>query len=933
MKTFTRSTLCLLCATAPVNVGRQSLALTFLLSIVLTSVGTDSFAQLSRHWMTNELKAGSSNVEAYVAHALDRQNNLIILGINGTTTYPGGVPVSDTRITYYVLASSGTILTAKVINLGNNSLWDTPVELLTDKIGNSYILGKSTFSDKSSESFIAKITERGEVGWIVSKTGEQSIKDFTLGQDGNLYYVGTATEGGKTYVRTVKLSSDGSEVWDAEYFGRDNNGATAQTLEVDNNGGVFIATYSEKFIPTVGYETDVILAKYNAMDGREIFVESYKSGKISSLYDFETPVKILPCPSSDVYLISQQSDHYLSTQILIYRISNNGELTWLKGGGQFIDFSLNSPVAVFKDILLSEDESLVLHGMNARYRNFPEHFLTKFSSSGDRMWYRSYNEYDRSLLRQMTPHSLAVGESGDIAITGSTRFINVFNPFPPIYDDLETDVIQTILYNKDGEILWKEKGESLTGGFSFGYGVSFLADADLYLVQLESDASQGPPSYSHMLAMRYSAGCVSTLPATAGEDKYICNGEGVVLAAGGGVKYSWSPAEGLSRPDLSNTTANPSKTTTYTVTVTDECGNVDTDEVTVFVGEQPVNVKLYLPPMAKRVGWQVRTTADFGSFTNLQGANVRWTWGDGSNSTIAYTLPDHNRITGEHTYQKAGIYTIGLDLSKSCLRPTSDDYTQQMIIYDPEAGYVTGEGNIKNANAALRFMDRNRISSYTFSIGYAGAYSIQPQGYMKVMLNNKVEFSSTSIDWLVIDGNRAAWQGWGTINGMSYKFVSTIEDGGRQGKNDPFDKLRFQIWSAGGTLVFDNYSEGEEGLSLTQPLPKIIVGQVMINGNSPAILAQEQQKASVALSEEPVAYPNPFSSEVRLTFAPQEEGKYEVVLFDARGSLIGKIATGEARVGKAVTIEIDGTHLAEGIYFARLSVAGSAKTIKLLLQR
>ncbi|MBX2925408.1 MAG: PKD domain-containing protein [Chitinophagaceae bacterium] len=58
-----------------------------------------------------------------------------------------------------------------------------------------------------------------------------------------------------------------------------------------------------------------------------------------------------------------------------------------------------------------------------------------------------------------------------------------------------------------------------------------------------------------------------------GEDRTICAGNSVQLDAGyeAGVTYSWSPAAGLSNPNIYNPVATPTSTTTYTVTKT-RCG-------------------------------------------------------------------------------------------------------------------------------------------------------------------------------------------------------------------------------------------------------------------------------------------------------------------------------------------------------------------------
>ncbi|WP_197429299.1 Ig-like domain-containing protein [Winogradskyella endarachnes] len=88
-------------------------------------------------------------------------------------------------------------------------------------------------------------------------------------------------------------------------------------------------------------------------------------------------------------------------------------------------------------------------------------------------------------------------------------------------------------------------------------------------------------------------GCISTsevvvtvvppVIANAGEDVTICNGESVDLFATGGVLYDWGG--GISADSLH--TVAPNSTTTYSVTVTDDYGHMDTDTVTVFVNESP----------------------------------------------------------------------------------------------------------------------------------------------------------------------------------------------------------------------------------------------------------------------------------------------------------------------------------------------------------
>lgn len=78
------------------------------------------------------------------------------------------------------------------------------------------------------------------------------------------------------------------------------------------------------------------------------------------------------------------------------------------------------------------------------------------------------------------------------------------------------------------------------------------------------------------------------------QDQQICAGESVVLVAGEGSSYIWSPALGLSNPFIPNPIATPVSTTLYQVTITDDCGESFFDEVLIEV--LPDNFNLELGP-------------------------------------------------------------------------------------------------------------------------------------------------------------------------------------------------------------------------------------------------------------------------------------------------------------------------------------------------
>ncbi|GDX53097.1 hypothetical protein LBMAG27_21440 [Bacteroidota bacterium] len=104
-------------------------------------------------------------------------------------------------------------------------------------------------------------------------------------------------------------------------------------------------------------------------------------------------------------------------------------------------------------------------------------------------------------------------------------------------------------------------------------------------------------SYFVKLKVFTSFGCTDSLvqtitvnvppTANAGPDKIICVNGSAQISASGGVTYSWAPSTGLSATNISNPIANPTTTTTYTLTVADAVGCAGTDIVVVNVNPLP----------------------------------------------------------------------------------------------------------------------------------------------------------------------------------------------------------------------------------------------------------------------------------------------------------------------------------------------------------
>jgi gliding motility-associated-like protein len=125
--------------------------------------------------------------------------------------------------------------------------------------------------------------------------------------------------------------------------------------------------------------------------------------------------------------------------------------------------------------------------------------------------------------------------------------------------------------------------------------------------------------------------------ADAGQDKYVCPDIAIVIggspSAFGGYppyKYSWQPSTALSSATDPNPLASPSSNITYTLTVTDDSGQVRSDIIQVFLN--PIS---YVTA-GRDTSICENSNSYIGSFSNPPGITYSWSPGATLNdSTIA----------------------------------------------------------------------------------------------------------------------------------------------------------------------------------------------------------------------------------------------------------------------------------------------------------
>jgi hypothetical protein len=156
---------------------------------------------------------------------------------------------------------------------------------------------------------------------------------------------------------------------------------------------------------------------------------------------------------------------------------------------------------------------------------------------------------------------------------------------------------------------------------------------------------------------------------------------------------------------------------------------------------------------------------------------------------------------GVCAFSEPGVYAIQLTVRDDDGGSDTKLASGQVVIYEPAGGWVTGGGWIVSPLGA------NTIAPTTtgkLTFGFVARYqpgSTIPTGNAEFKLNvGKLDFRSTSLEWLVVGDTKAQLQGRGTVNGGGdYAFLVIAFDGGSG------DAVRIRIWQrVSGAVVYDS---------------------------------------------------------------------------------------------------------------------------------
>ncbi len=267
-------------------------------------------------------------------------------------------------------------------------------------------------------------------------------------------------------------------------------------------------------------------------------------------------------------------------------------------------------------------------------------------------------------------------------------------------------------------------------------------------------------------------------------------------------------------------TVDPNTVGTYTITynAADPSGNaaIPVTRLVNVVNTVPLVDSVTGPASPLAVGSSATVTAYFTDPDPGQAHTCTITWDDPSNPTSFVTvLAAATSCTASHTYASAGVYTVSVDVSDYCDHATG--VFEFVVIYDPNAGFVTGGGWINQPSDG--FPQLSGKANFGFVSKYKKGSNV-PEGETEFQFRaGDINFHSSAYDLgsLVISGGRkATYRGDGTVNGQSgYRFLLIAYDGNQPG-GDGVDRFRIKI-TQGGSVIYDNRMGVSEDVDLADP--------------------------------------------------------------------------------------------------------------------
>jgi PKD repeat protein len=193
----------------------------------------------------------------------------------------------------------------------------------------------------------------------------------------------------------------------------------------------------------------------------------------------------------------------------------------------------------------------------------------------------------------------------------------------------------------------------------------------------------------------------------------------------------------------------------------------------------PTITGLVTPAAPVAIGTTATVTVSFTDAGSADTHTITVQWGDGTTNTSL-----------SHAYAAPGLYTIAATVRDDDGGEDTRVAPGFVVVYDPNAGFVTGSGWFGASSSKAKFAF---VARYKDGV-------IGPDTSVDLQVDSSgLAFQSATVDWLVLQVGRAKIGGTGTVTDRPglHRFLVTAVDAP--------DGVRVRIWNATGAVVYDNH--------------------------------------------------------------------------------------------------------------------------------
>ena len=813
--------------------------------------------------------------------------------------------------------------------------------IAVDNTGSVYITG-SLYNSKSGFDFatIRYDAADGTQRWVrLFDQAKASLFDQAIAvatdAAGNSYVTGTSTNLNTrfSFITTIKYSPAGDSLWVVKHD--EAFSTSARAIAVDAAGGVYVTGTSRRGLvgPADYVTTDIVTIRYDATTGARSWIRYYEGGQV---YD-DSPSAIAVDNAGGLYvtgnsMFGDDGSDSPREYITIRYDANDGYQSWTASFVEEVYNGINYMYNVATAIAVDKMGGVYVTGSsNIRAGADIGNYLTirYDAATGTERWRMRYDARTDSEDR---PLAITVDITGGVYVTGTTATVRY--------------------YAADGTQRWAEPFP----------GTAIAAD-NMGAIYITGTAT------SRHEAATGSQTWTTPYPGTA--RAIAVDGLGGVYVSGtryteddhtSGTFYTakYSVADGALLWEIQ--TAGPEDVAVdmvldsdHNVIVTGYTLNQGTgyDFLTIKYSQTscPTLAGAYIQGSTKI---PVRSNGSSYTLPASGATSFEWSITDGSGTTYTSFTGQGTNSIKVNWPSTPGVYKVSVAYGGGAGCPSLIAVTY-VHVFDPGAGFVTGGGWYQSpANSAYEFMKSSTRATFGLMAKYKKGEDNQLQGNTQLRLESEnLVFNGNSHEsrTLVIAGNQAFYRGSGSVSYRNnvgqlvtdprrFSFLVAATDGQLDRSRDR-DKLRIMVWELNtdgtqGTVVYDNQAGCSTSLDENAaPCQVISGGNIVIHkpnlqsARNNALSAEETTPVNTEL----VAYPTTFDDRTTIAFSVQQETAYTLELFDLKGALVQRLASGTAETGQRYEHELSAAALPKGLYLVRLVTDDCQQTVRVIVER